>query len=656
MRPLSRRGFLGLGGSAACTLGLALLATLSPDAALADDLSMGASATEEYTFVPEDSLTLDDLPPETRTYAATSEAEVVSLGGGDRYETVAKEALYAFSSSKNAIVASGVGYADSIAASALAGALDCPILLTGSSRIPDATRSALTSLGASNIVVLGGESVVSDSVFQELEAFGDVERLKGSDRYETQMEIYRYGADRGLWNGDTVVVASAADFADALSVSPLSFALKAPVFFCDASGSLPAAQSKTLTDELVVKNFILVGSTSVTSESTEAFLEELSTNRGGETVRLGGSDRYATSMEIAEYAVKMLGFAWDGVAFASGRGPYDSLGGGVVQGKDRSVLLLADEVSSRSVDVILENEGTVDTTIKFFGGTSVLPARVRAEICAKLGIGYYKNTSFTRYDVTRKDMAALQVSRGESNDYTFEDFYEAIDPDQYEYGTSSFGVFATLTCGYTGVSAEDINEYVESNCSYSEETLYKRKSKLRGLGSAFVEAAETYQLSEAYLLAHAAWESGWGCSELASGWTPEEDGEVIVGGVSYPYSKDLTYYNFFGIGAVDSNALAGGKALAVKEGWTSPASAILGAAKWISENYLRRESGVQDSLYLMKWDVVGAENSGSAWHEYCTGLDTWCVGIARLMSGCFAQAGLDEFDVLSFDVPMYADA
>lgn len=654
---ITRRGLIRLGGSAACLLGLGLFTvSLTPagaSRAYAGQLVGDVNDEGEYSFVPDDSLTLEDLPPEPQTFASSSQVGVVNLGGSDRYETAAKEALYAFSSSSSAIVAGGAGYADSIAAAGLAGALSCPILLTAQSYVPDATMDALVSLGVKNIVLIGGESAASSAVEATLRGLGSVERLSGSDRYETQMKIYRYGADHGLWTGDTAVVANGTGFADALSVSPISYALKAPVFFCDGSQNLPAEQRRVLSDELDASNFLLIGGAAVTSPETESFLRGLSSLRGGETVRLGGSTRYATSMKIARYAVKNLGFTWDGVAFASGRAPYDSLGGGVVQGREKSVLLLADAASSESADVILEDGGSVNTTIKFFGGSTAIPGEVRANICARLGVRYLNNTSFIRYDIARSRMAELQVARGESNDYGYDDFYDALDPDQYEYGQSSFNVFALLDLGYSGVTAEDINEYVANNCSYSEQS-YGRPSQLRTLGSAFVDAAGQYQLNEVYLLSHACWESGWGCSELAGGWTPDEDGEVVVNGVTYPYKKGETYYNFYGIGAVDENALSGGRTMAVKEGWTTPRLAVLGAAKWISENYLHRSSGAQNTLYLMKYDVVGAVKSGSAWHEYCTGLSSWCTGISSIMQGCYKSAGTDPLDDLQFSVPVYA--
>lgn len=656
---VTRRNALRLSASAVCALGLGIVASTlvspKPECALAEELVSCVNDEGEYTFLPDDALTLDDLPSEIQLMAASENVSVVNLGGEDRYETVAKEALYAFPNGSNTVVvASGVGYADSIAAAGLAGALGCPILLTNSTYVPSVTDSALKTLKASRIVLLGSETVASSAVMNSLRSFGSVERIWGPDRYATQMAIYRYGASRRLWSGDTVIVAAATGFADALSASPISYALKAPVFFCDSSRTLPADQRNVLSNELTsAKKFLLLGSPSVTADSTLTYLRNLASARGGSAVRLGGTLRYDTSMQIAEYAVKNLGFKWDGVAFASGQGPYDALGGGVVQGKEKSVLLLADGTNYSSVNVITRNGGSVSTTLKFFGSTVVVPADVRAKICTTLHVPYLNNTSFPAYGITRAKMAQLQVSRNEGNGYSYEDFYSALNPDQHEYGTSSFYQFAVLTSGYSGITGDSLNSYVVNNCTY-QESAYGRTSTLRGLGSAFVEAAQTYGVNEVYLLAHAIWESAWGCSDLAAGWTPDSDGEIVVNGNHYPYYKDTTYYNFYGIGAVDSNALSGGRALAVKEGWTSPRAAVLGAAQWISANYLRRSSGAQNTLYLMKWDVVGAAKTGSASHEYCTGLGTWCTGIASIIDRCYKSVGRSFGSALAFSFPVYA--
>ena len=643
----------------ACFLAIAVLISVHmafPVPVFAEPLD-NINDPDEYTYNPEDSLTLAEVEDSSAmllSEARSSDIQLIELGGVDRYGTVAQEARYAFPKTDRAIVASGVGYADSIAAAGLAGALDCPIILTPVDSVPQSVLELLQGMGVKDVVLLGSQSVASGTVENQLRSLvsGKVERVYGPDRYGTQLAIYQYGVRNGLWTADTAVVVSATGFADALSVSPVSYALKAPVFFCDDSGSLPQANRDAIEKLSSVRNFILVGSEAVTSSSTQAYLSSESSSRGGGTVRFGGPDRYNTSMEVAQYAVANLGFTWDGVAFASGLGPYDSLGGGVVQGKERSVILLADSVSSSSVDIIGRNGGKVETALKFFGSLNSISAATRTSICAKLGFPYYQNVRETIYPLSLAQMADYQVARGESQSWSA--FYSALNPAQHSYGTAPFFQFAVLNAGYSGVPVSVLDSFIAANCSYSE-SVYGGVSTLRGAGSYFVEASQVYGVNEVYLLSHAIWESGWGCSDLARGWTPDHDGEVVVGGVRYPYKKGVTYYNYFGIGAVDSNALSGGRAMAVKEGWTSPRLAIFGAAKWISANYHNRAAGRQNTLYLMKWDVEGAIRSGSAWHEYCTGLDSWVLGISRIMANCYASAGYSPSTApVRFDVPVYA--
>ena len=115
--------------------------------------------------------------------------------------------------------------------------------------------SALSQIGARNIILLGSLEVASGQVEQDLidlvGSAGSVERVWGPDRYATQMAVYGYGVAHGLWTGDTVVVANATGFADALSVSPISYKLKAPVFYVDGTTNLPAEQKEAIRAAMV---------------------------------------------------------------------------------------------------------------------------------------------------------------------------------------------------------------------------------------------------------------------------------------------------------------------------------------------------------------------------------------------------------------------
>lgn len=304
---------------------------------------------------------------------------VKTIGGSNRYQTSALEARSAFSSSQWIIIASGAGYADSICAAGLAGALSCPIVLTEPGQLTTSTAEVIRALGVKNVVLLGSENVSSSSVFASLENLvgaGNVTRLAGPTRYETQMAVYDFGRERGLWNSNgDAVVASAAGFADALSISPVTYALKAPVFYCNEAGVLPDAQSAAVRDW---SNFLLTGSTKVTSASSEKYLDGI-----GSVTRLAGPTRYETSRAINNYAVSNLGFSWNNAALTSGEAPYDALGGGPVQGSKCAVLALTHEGNPK--DAAVSPLGANPSAVTFFGDKAIFSMAYKTKLALSMG-------------------------------------------------------------------------------------------------------------------------------------------------------------------------------------------------------------------------------------------------------------------------------
>ena len=122
-----------------------------------------------------------------------------------------------------------------------------------------------------------------------------------------------------------------------------------------------------------------------------------------------------------------IGFVWDGLAFASGQGPYDSLGGGVVQGRSNSVLLLADSVGgSTTAHSAAQNGAKGVSLVKFFGSPVVVPTNIRVEICRHLGMPAYANVRQTSYPISLDAMIRIQMKRGEQVSY--DAFYAAMNP------------------------------------------------------------------------------------------------------------------------------------------------------------------------------------------------------------------------------------
>jgi putative cell wall-binding protein len=82
-------------------------------------------------------------------------------GGDDRFETagILAEALWGESGAPAAFVASGMGYADALAATPVAFVNDAPILLTKATCTPDVTDFVLNELAPDLTVYLGGPAV-----------------------------------------------------------------------------------------------------------------------------------------------------------------------------------------------------------------------------------------------------------------------------------------------------------------------------------------------------------------------------------------------------------------------------------------------------------------------------------------------------------------
>lgn len=114
-------------------------------------------------------------------------------------------------------------------------------------------------------------------------------RLAGADRIETALQISQAGFPDGA---DTVLLARAEDFPDALAGAPLAYKKHAPILLTNST-TLP---ENVLTEiqRLNPRQIILLGGTGAVSEEIGTELESLYS-----VTRLGGANRYATAEQIA---------------------------------------------------------------------------------------------------------------------------------------------------------------------------------------------------------------------------------------------------------------------------------------------------------------------------------------------------------------------
>jgi putative cell wall-binding protein len=118
--------------------------------------------------------------------AADEGFRIERVAGEDRYETAAFAALAAFPAGADAVVlARGDDFPDALAGAYLAGQLGGPVLLTQPAELPEVTATAIETLGATQIYLLGGPAAISPEVE---EGFGEeftVTRVQGTTRYGT---------------------------------------------------------------------------------------------------------------------------------------------------------------------------------------------------------------------------------------------------------------------------------------------------------------------------------------------------------------------------------------------------------------------------------------------------------------------------------------
>ncbi|MBQ0059935.1 MAG: CotH kinase family protein, partial [Lachnospiraceae bacterium] len=229
-----------------------------------------------------------------KIFSQEDEDPCLKLTGADRYATAALAAKEAFPDGAETIVlACGNNFPDALSAGALAAELDAPILLTGVDSLSTAVRDLLLGRWygiVKNVVIIGGvlqDQVVSDLVACDINRHA-ISKYYGQDRYQTAEAVFRQVMARNN-EIDTVAIAIGTKPADALSMSPWSYATHIPILLADANGELTPASRALVARQQIKQVILLGGGVKESCAGKKAF------------VRLAGSDRYETSLNIAAY-------------------------------------------------------------------------------------------------------------------------------------------------------------------------------------------------------------------------------------------------------------------------------------------------------------------------------------------------------------------
>lgn len=264
-------------------------------------------------------------------------------------------------------------------------------------------------------------------------------RIFGQDRYLTSYAVSKQG-----WsNSEYAVIANGESFADGLSATPLASLYNAPVLL--STGSSLSSTLKSELNRLNVKKVFLIGGTGVISNTIDTEIKSL----GIETKRLGGLDRYETSLQIANE----LGSV-SNIVIASGESFPDALSIASIAGKLKMPILLTQtNRMPNGIKAYINNNKSAHKYI--VGGTGVISDSIISFITNSTRLG-----GSNRYETNMKILNAFNTNANLSDIYVVSslDFPDALSASAL---ASRNGNPILLVANSTNV----LNNFIETNRS-----------------------------------------------------------------------------------------------------------------------------------------------------------------------------------------------
>lgn len=247
----------------------------------------------------------------------------------------------------NVVIASGEMYPDALTATTTAYNYNAPLLLVQKDAVPEAVAQYLKDVKVDNMrmIIVGGNSTISDATARELEKFGAIKRISGADRYATSVAnaqdllrmimdnnetkfVHGHFGDHGI-----VYLASGENFPDALTAASPAAMYGSPLLLTEKD-RVPAVVANFIRDSKVKEIRVIGGTGSVSN----AVIDQL---RGMNLTanRISGTDRTGTSLAIANQLFPNVHHVY----ITSGAGYADALTGATLAAKTGyPVILLPD--------------------------------------------------------------------------------------------------------------------------------------------------------------------------------------------------------------------------------------------------------------------------------------------------------------------------
>lgn len=342
----------------------------------------GGTHTVRVDVDPDDAVLEADTDPNDASFsfsvpARSPVASVERYGGDDRIDTAAAVSGAGVERADTVVIARADDPADALAGAPLAAHLEAPLLLSAGDGLSASTAAEVRRLGATEAVLLGGPSALSDQVVRDLVevevAVGEVRRMAGDNRHATAAAI---AAELPAEGEVFVVRGDRTGFADAVAVSGLAASQRRPILLTDPDQLSPETAEALDRAETAV----LVGGEAAVSEGVAAEVGRHVTA----VRRLSGTTRYGTSAAVVQEALAR-GLDSEVAWVATGVDFPDALVAGAAAARDQAFLILVDGRDLDGSGVTREFLAASSVrTLRLAGGPAAVSARVHRQLDALL--------------------------------------------------------------------------------------------------------------------------------------------------------------------------------------------------------------------------------------------------------------------------------
>lgn len=303
--------------------------------------------------------------------------DIKEIIGSNRAETAVKisnENFNPVDKNGSVVLVGSNAVVDGLSAGPLAKLLNAPLLLTNSNSLDSNVEKEIKRLLVSNtkpynletqtVYIVGGESVISENVVNQLKQLGiKVERLSGTTRDTTSLAVAKKMEEKNAKFEKAFVVGAKGE-ADAMSIAAHAAKEEAPVIVTALNGSL-TDEAKNLINE---KQIDIIGGESVVTTKLEEELKSI--DKDNNITRVKGSNRFETNANVIKTyysGSKHVYVAKDGQKEGNDK-LVDALAISPIAGKNDGVVVLATNDLTKSQEDALKSISSTETKLTKVGG------------------------------------------------------------------------------------------------------------------------------------------------------------------------------------------------------------------------------------------------------------------------------------------------